>query len=113
MPCHLTLSPAARPAPTSPPISACEDDDGSPKYQVTRFQVMAPTRAENTTTIPEPLSSCLGSRIPLPTVLATSVDTSAPARLATAAKASATRGVRARVETAVAIALAASWKPFV
>src|SRR4051812_9565955 len=113
MPCHLTLSPAARPAPTRPPISACDDDEGRPKYQVTRFHVMAPTSAENTTTIPEPLSSCRGSRMPLPTVLATSVETSAPARLATAARASATGRVSARGEAAVAIALAASWKALV
>jgi hypothetical protein len=49
----------------------------------------------------------------LPTVLATFVDTSAPARLNTAASASAARGVRARVDTDVAIALAASWNPLV
>src|SRR5689334_16762329 len=113
MPCQLTVSPAARPAPTRPPIKACEEDDGRPKYQVTRFQVMAPTSAEKTTTIPDVLSSSDASRIPLPTVFATSVLTSAPARLATAARSRATRGVRARVDTAVAIALAASWKPFV
>ena len=39
-----TVTPEARPAPTSPPISACEDDDGMPKYHVMRFQVMAPTK---------------------------------------------------------------------
>ena len=39
-------------APTRPPISACEDDDGRPKYQVVRFQVIAPTRPANTTTSP-------------------------------------------------------------
>ncbi len=46
-------------------------------------------------------------------VWATFVPKKAPKRLATAAMASATRGVRARVETEVAIALAASWKPLV
>ena len=51
--------------------------------------------------------------MPLPTVLATSVDTSAPTTLATAAKASATRGVNALVEMDVAMALAESWKPLV
>src|SRR3954464_5704065 len=96
-----------------PPMRACDDDDGRPKYQVTRFHVIAPNSAANTTTMPELLLSCSGSRMPLPTVFATSVDTSAPARLATAASPSATRGVRARVDTAVAMALAASWKPFV
>ncbi len=28
--CHSTVTPPASPAPTSPPISACEDEDGSP-----------------------------------------------------------------------------------
>ncbi len=30
---------------TRPPISACEDDDGRPKYQVMRFQLIAPMQA--------------------------------------------------------------------
>ncbi len=39
-------SPAlAMPAPTSPPISACELEDGIPKPQVIRFQTMAPINA--------------------------------------------------------------------
>ena len=51
--------------------------------------------------------------MPVPTVLATAVDTSAPTTLKTAAMASATRGVSALVEIDVAIAFAESWKPFV
>ena len=51
--------------------------------------------------------------MPLPTVSATFVPKNAPKRLATAAMTSATRGVSARVETEVAIAFAASWKPLV
>ena len=35
---------AANAAPTTPPISACDELDGSPKYQVIRFQAIAPTR---------------------------------------------------------------------
>ena len=34
---------ATKVAPTTPPISACELEDGSPKYQVIRFQAIAPT----------------------------------------------------------------------
>ena len=37
----------------------------------------------------------------------------APTKFITAARIRATRGVSARVDTDVAIALAASWKPFV
>ncbi len=45
IPSHSTTLVEASPAPTRPPIRACEDEDGRPKYQVIRFQVMAPTRA--------------------------------------------------------------------
>ena len=51
--------------------------------------------------------------IPLPTVFATAVVTNAPARFATAAISTASRGDSARVETLVATAFAVSWKPFV
>ena len=47
------------------------------------------------------------------TVCATFWPRNAPTKFITAARISATRGVRARVETEVAIALAASWKPLV
>jgi hypothetical protein len=53
------------------------------------------------------------SMMPLPTVLATPVPIRAPTKFMTAAMISATRGVSARVETDVAIALAASWNPLV
>ena len=80
-----------------------------PKYQVTRFQTTAPTRAARTT--------CSVTRsvltMPSPTVLATLVETSAPRRLRPAAMSTATRGESARVDTDVAIALAVSWKPLV
>ncbi len=51
--------------------------------------------------------------MPLPTVLATCSPRCAPMKFMTAAINSAARGVSARVETEVAIALAASWNPFV
>src|SRR4051812_9357950 len=111
IPIHWTDSGAASAARTSPPISACEDDEGSPKYQVIRFHAIAPTRAAKTIFNPsEPVG---GSMIPLPTVAATLVEISAPTRFITAASPSATRGVSALVDTATAIALAASWKPLV
>jgi hypothetical protein len=111
MPLHSTVLVDAMPAPTSPPIRACEDDDGRPKYQVIRFQVIAPTSADSTITRP-----CLplgASMIPLPTVCATLVPRKAPTKFITAASSSASRGVSARVEIEVAIALAASWNPLV
>ena len=36
-------------APTSPPISACEEDDGMPYHHVITFHAIAPTSAPNTT----------------------------------------------------------------
>jgi hypothetical protein len=111
-PCHLTDSDDARAAPTSPPMSACEDEDGRPRYQVPRFQTMAPSRAARTTT--RPALPCVGGgMIPVPTVAATLVEIRAPTTLNTAAIARATRGVRALVEIEVAIALAESWNPLV
>ena len=51
--------------------------------------------------------------MPLPTVPATLLETSAPNRLKPAAMMTAVRGESARVDTEVAIALALSWKPLV
>ena len=97
-----TVDEAAIAAPPSPPISACDDDDGRPYHQVSRFQPMAPTRAA--AQIARPVEPLGASMTPEPIVLATLVPKNAPNRFATAAIARATRGVRARVETDVAIA---------
>src|SRR3954464_15086579 len=49
-PPRTALEPAAaKAAPTTPPMSACEELDGRPKYQVMRFQEIAPIRPANTT----------------------------------------------------------------
>ncbi len=110
--CHSTVTPPASPAPTRPPISACEDDEGRPKYQVMRFQVIAPSRPASTMTRPW-FSETPSMVSTLWTVLATSWPRRAPTKFITAARISATRGVSARVDTEVAMALAASWKPLV
>ncbi len=94
-----------------PPNRACEEDEGRPKYQVMRFQTMAPTSAAKRIHIP--LSPWGVSMSPSLTVFATPCPRKAPARFMTAAMASAARGVRARVETEVAMAFAESWKPLV
>src|SRR5947208_12208743 len=103
---YTCVSGANSAAPTRPPIRAWDDDDGIPKYQVIRFQPIAPISAASTT--PRPDRPVGGSMMPLPTVSATPAPKNEPARLPTAATPSATRGVRARVDTDVAIALAAS-----
>src|SRR3954452_19396721 len=100
---------AANVEPPHPPISACDDDEGSPKYQVSRFQAIAPIRPEKT------IGSVItpGSTMPLAIVAATASDRKAPTKFSDAAIATATRGAIARVEIIVAIAFAVSWKPLV
>ena len=79
-----------------------------------KFHVIAPTRAAITTVIPAVPED--GSMMDFATVTATPVDSNAPARFATAAMIKfataamikAVRGARARVEIALAMALAAS-----
>ena len=108
-----TVTPAAMPTPIRPPIRACDEDDGMPKYHVMRFHVIAPIRALMTT-----VRACSGVMSSKPTrislmVFATPTPSNAPTKFKIAAMISAIRGVSARVDTEVAIALAASWKPLV
>ena len=100
---------AAMAEPIMPPIRAWLELDGSPTNQVMRFHVIAPTRPAMT------ISSVIASwsTIPFAIVAATAIETNAPAKLSTAALATAARGLSARVETLVAIEFAVSWKPLV
>src|SRR4051812_34803087 len=71
-PSHSTplLPTAASVAPSTPPISACEDDDGIPNHHVVRFQAIAPTKPAKITvvvTTPE-------STMPFATVAATVIE---------------------------------------
>lgn len=93
----------AIPPPTSPPIKACDELEGMPRYQVIKFQMMAPISAAMTTSweTEEPT-------IPDPIVFATAVPDSAPKKLSPAAIKIATNGVKTLVETTVAIAFAVS-----
>src|SRR5436305_12910545 len=67
---------AAITAPTRPPIRACEELDGNPKYQVITFHPIAPTSPANTTVV----VTASVSTNPLPTVAATLSDRNAPAK---------------------------------
>jgi hypothetical protein len=63
----MTLTPAlATPAPTSPPISACELLDGMPSAQVMMFQAMAPVSARTPRAVDDSADT-----MPVPTVCAT------------------------------------------
>ena len=107
---------AGRVAPTIPPASAWEDEEGSPHHQVSRFQTMAPTSAakmtERTISTPCPFSMS-NWMIPLPMVWATRSSPpkktgAAATKLKKAAQATAVIGDSTRVETMVAIEFAAS-----
>ena len=108
-PFQLTAPPEASVAPTTPPIRACEDDDGNPSHHVTRFQAIAPIRPANTvSSVTEPAST-----MPVAIVAATDSDRKAPRKLRLEAMITAIRGDIARVETEVAIDFAVSWNPLV
>src|SRR5215218_1268622 len=90
-------------------MSAWEEDDGRPKYQVARFQAIAPTSPANT--IAGVIRSA--STMPVAIVAATASEMNAPAKFRIAAMPTASRGDSARVEIDVATTFAVSWKPFV
>src|SRR3954452_25235036 len=103
-PDQITSPPEASVAPPIPPISACDDDEGSPSHHVARFQAIAPIRPANTVrSVTDPEST-----IPLAIVAATDSDRKAPTKLRLAAMITAIRGDIARVETEVAIEFAVS-----
>ena len=49
LPTSAWTPPLATAAPTRPPISACDDDDGRPHHQVITFQTIAPISAPKMT----------------------------------------------------------------
>ena len=89
-PCHWTALPpaAAIVEPITPPMSACEELDGMPKSQVSRFQMIPPARPAATTVS---VTSPVFTR-PLAIVAATASERNAPTRLSRPDKATATRG---------------------
>jgi hypothetical protein len=111
-PAHCTapkLPTLATEAPTRPPIRACELEEGMPAHQVIRFQLIAPIRAAKIRRSP----MMWGSMIPAPTILATLVPKKMKAmKLKNAAHSTAHFADSTRVETMVAIELAASCRPF-
>jgi hypothetical protein len=89
-------------------MSACDELDGMPPYQVIRFQVIAPISAARITSA----STLSGRTMPLPIVRATlTPKPNAATKLKNAAQTTACVGLSTRVDTTVAMELAASWKP--
>ncbi len=74
---------ATKTAPTMPPISACDELDGSPKYQVTRFHAIAPTSPAKTAS--RPIEFAWISTTSFATVAATASEMNAPTKFRTAA----------------------------
>ena len=96
MDAHRGASTDASAAPTSPPIRAWLELEGIVKYQVIRFQVMAPTNAASTTKRPlMPAVADVGT-IPFAIVVATAIERNAPRKLSDAEMRTATIGLRAR-----------------
>ncbi|HMB05621.1 MAG TPA: hypothetical protein VKP69_18040 [Isosphaeraceae bacterium] len=99
--------PRASPAPTRPPTSECDEEDGMPKYQVARFQAIAPSSAARTTT----WVTAPGATGPLPSAVATAVPPKAPRKFSGAASRIAARSGSTPVLTTVATALAGPPSP--
>ena len=105
-PSALTPAPptAASIAPTIPPMRACEELDGRPYSQVSRFQVMAPISPANAIVS----DTWAASMMPVAIVAATFKEMKAPAKFNSEAIVTAARGERARVEMDAATTLAVS-----
>ena len=74
---------ATKTAPTIPPMSAWDELDGKPKYQVIRFQAMAPTSPLKTAS--RPIESGWISTTSCATVAATASEMNAPTKFRIAA----------------------------
>src|ERR1017187_548798 len=90
---------AAMVDPITPPISACDELEGIPKNQVSRFQIIPPASPAATTLS---VTSLVSTR-PLAIVAATLSDRNAPTKFSTPDRATATRGFNALVAMDVAI----------
>ena len=98
-------------APTIPPISAWEAEEGIPRYQEKRFQAAALDSAANSTA--RPSAPWMGLMKSCPIVRATPSPRKAPSRVISVARAIATPGVRALDTMAVTMVCAESWRPLV
>src|SRR6516165_10161505 len=96
------LPTAANAAPISPPIKAWLELDGIVKYQVIRFQVIAPINAASTMVSPSTPAVADDGTIPLAIVVATLIEMKAPTKLSTAEMRTATNGLSAPVAIDVA-----------
>ena len=91
------------------PISACEDDEGSPSRRVSRFQKIPPSSPARMIVGVIAAASTMSAAI----VAATFSETNAPTKFRIAERPTATLAASARVAIDVAIASVVSWNPFV
>ena len=110
MPAHFTVPAAASVAPTNPPIRACDEDDGRPNHQVVRFQTMPEQGRQDDheagfglRQLDDPRSDGLGNA---------GAEKGAD-QIHDGCHHQSRARCQARVDTDVAMALAASWKPLV
>src|SRR6266849_6271027 len=90
-------------------MRACDEEVGRPHHQVSKSHTIAPAKPAMTTYWVTSSSRI----IPLPMVLATAVPRrNAATKLKKAAQITASLGDKTRVDTTVAMLLAASWNPF-
>src|SRR5690242_1831953 len=98
-------------------MRACDEDVGRPHHHVSTSHTIAPTRPARTTywvtiSTRQPGDAMSNWIMPLPMVLATAVPRkNAATKLKNAAQITASLGVSTRVDTTVAMLLAASWNP--
>src|SRR5580765_7975716 len=101
-------------APIKPPIRVCEELDGIPNHQVSRFQAMAPISPEKiTSSVIKSLLTELAIVFPILNSPIRYLEIKNAAKLNNAAQSTAWKGVRTLVETIVAMELAASWNPLI
>ncbi|CAB4344120.1 unannotated protein [freshwater metagenome] len=108
------MPPAAIPAPMRPPMMACDEDEGSPRAHVRKFQKIAPKSAANVTFKPIGIDpAATAGRLSIATVLEMVLATAVPImnagkKLNMAERMTALRGVSDLVAITVDVALAAS-----
>src|SRR5882757_5302489 len=101
-------------APIKPPIRVCEELDGMPNHQVSKFQAMAPIRPEKiTSSVIKSLFTELAIVFPILNSPIRYLEMKNAAKLNKAAHRTAWKGVSTLVDTIVAIEFAASWNPLI
>ena len=99
-------------APAKPPISVCDDEEGMPFHHVNKFHAMAAsTPARMMGRVMYSSITVFETVLAMPKPPITYLAMKKATKLNAAAQSTAWKGVSTRVETIVAMELAASWNP--